>query len=216
MKIKNKYYREFLDSGLITELNEEIIQEALKNVQGFRGKFKDEGRALLILLYYTGCRPIEALRVKAKDIERDGHYVKVRLKGAKGGLPRTLYLKRSKPMVKELLDFAERNYDEMVIFWHYIGTYKRKVKTKKGDIKERIDKTDKLRYHFRVWFKDVLEKDDAIPPYFLRHNRFSKLAEKGVRMEDIRLVKGSKTFDSVTPYLHMSKERARKISSKLD
>jgi len=211
MKIKNRFYRKFLDEGIIVTIKETDMLRALDNVKGIRGKYVDEGRALLILLYYTGCRPNEALKVKAKDIEREKTYLKVKMQGSKGGYPRTIYIPYKHSMAKELFKYSSRVFDEMFLFFHYRSKYTRKVTTKSGEIKVRIDITDKLRYFFARWFKET-----EITPYVLRHNRLSKLAEKGATMEQLRQIKGAKSFDSVMPYLHLSKEQAQKVGRKID
>ena len=218
-KILNKQYRLFLDEGIINTLSEQDIAKALEGVKGLRGKHKDECRSLIILLYYTGCRPKEALQVHSRDIKRDKRHLTVKLVGSKGGRPRTIYLplgtnKKPRALVRELMNYAMSCYPDMLIFYHFIGHYLRRVKTKKGPVITRVDTTDKLRYHFKNWFKDVVE--GSISPYFLRHNRFSKLAQKGVTLEQLRLIKGSKSFDSIMEYLHMSKSEAEKISRKID
>jgi len=211
MKIKNKVYRQFLDEGIIQTVKEEDIQAALKNVNGIRGKYKAEARALLILLYYTGCRPNEALQLSGKDISRDKHYITVLLKGSKGGTPRTVYLPFKHGLVKELWGFVQGIPPVMLLFWHYANKYKRVRVTKKGETRETFETTDRLRYFFKRWFKDI-----DITPYVLRHNRLSKLAMKGATMEQLRQIKGAKSFDSVMPYLHLSKVEAQKVGRKID
>lgn len=209
-QIKNKLYREFLDNGIIQLLNEEHINRALSNIEG---KHKTEGRALLIALYYTGSRPNEILKLKGKDISKEGSYILVRVAGSKGGLPRTIYLQYKKPLVKELYKYGISMYPEAFLFYNYTNHYARTVKTSNGD-KLRIETTDILRYHFRKWFKGMFDSD--IVPYYLRHNRFSKLAEAGLNTKDLRMLKGSKTDNSVMPYLHLSSHSAKKIARKLE
>lgn len=206
-KIRNKRYREFLDQGLITTLNESDILQALKLIDGEHIK---EGRALLIIAYYTGARPTEYLKLKPKHITKKGSYCVVMMPASKGGKTRVIYLQLKRPLIKEFYQFACTIFDGVFLFYHYRTHYVRKIETKDG-IKERIDVTDGLRYHFKKWFRD-----EKITPYFLRHNRFSKLSESGATAEEIRQMKGSKTLESVFPYLHLSKRTAKKLARKLD
>lgn len=202
-KIKNKRYRDFLDNGLIDFLTKEDIDTALSKVTG---RNVVEGRALLIAMYYTGARPIEVLNIRAKDITKENSYVKIRLPASKNGLPRTLFFRYANPHIQELYKFAITIYDDMFIFLNFRSYYKRYL----PNGKVRIEITDSLRYHFNKWF------DGVINPYFLRHNRFSKLIAAGLRSKDIQFMKGAKTMASVEPYLHMSTLKAKKIAKKID
>lgn len=210
-KITNKAYRQFLDEGIIETLGESDIKKALSNI---KGKNVKEGRALLIALYYTGARPNEVLDIKSKDVQKKKSYVLIKVKGSKRGLPRTIYLQYRRPLVKEFYKYACSIFPGMYLFHNFIGHYERTYINKEGEIKTRIDTTDKLRYHVKKWFQGVVK--GSITPYFLRHNRFSKLAEKDVRLQDIRMLKGSRTTDSIKYYLHLSSRSAKKIARKMD
>ena len=102
----------------------------------------------------------------------------------------------------------------MLLFPHFINKYVRHYVNKKGEIKEVEETTNKVYYHVKKWFEGVLP--DSIPPYFLRHNRWSKLSEKGVDLNTLRMLKGSKTYDSITPYLHLSSDLSKKAARHID
>jgi len=209
-RITNKHYRKFLDEGIIEFFDETDLIDVLNNI---KGKHSIEGRALVIALYYTGARPVELLNIKAKDVTKDGRYVLIKVPGAKNGLPRTINLPYyKKPLVRELKDFAFSTMPERFLFWNYRGNSKVKVMTKRG-LKEYPFITYKVRDYFKKWFAN--SKLD-VPPYYLRHNRFSKLISKGATVEDIKFLKGAKRYDSVQPYVHMSSEKARKLAGKMD
>jgi site-specific recombinase XerD len=210
-KIKNKLYKEFLEHGIIKILTEEHIKQALANV---KGKNIREGRSLIIALYYTGARPNEILRMKAGDIEKEDKYIKLRVKASKGGLPRTIYLPFTSELPKQLLEYASSLPSDMYLFYHYLKKYKRKHINKFGVTKEYLEISNNLRYYFKKWFDKVIE--ESIPPYYLRHNRFSKLIEAGITLEEARMLKGSKTFNSIVPYIHMSTHAARNIAKKME
>lgn len=210
MKIKNIHYREFLDSGMIKTLEEADIVKALDSIGP---RYRQEARAMVILMYLTGARPIEILSLRAELFRKEGAYIIIKMPASKRGLTRDIYLRTNNPLVKEAWEYVSHSFPNLPLFRHYINTYVRKVKRKDGTEKELISKTDKLRYHFKQWFGEVLE--DGIPPYYLRHNRFSKLAEAGADMQELRLLKGSKTMDSITPYLHLSKKTAQKIAKRI-
>lgn len=209
-KIKNKNYRQFLDKGEITLIKPEQIDQALKNIKGSNYK---EGRSLLIALYYTGGRPNEVLDTNTEHINKEGSYLKYFLKGSKGGLSRTIYLPLRIPHIKELWKYRNAMPPNYQLFHHFKSKYTRTKVNKKGEIITLSETTAKLRYHLNKWFTGVIE--DSITPYFLRHNRFSQLSEAGAALQDIRMLKGSKTTESVTPYLHLSSKISKNIARKI-
>ena len=79
---------------------------------------------------------------------------------------------------------------------------------KKGITKDYPNITCKIQWLFKKYF--------IFPPYFLRHNRFSKLADKGVSLDQIRQLKGAKRMESITPYFHLSTALARVTAKKID
>lgn len=210
MKIKNVHYRQFLDNGIITLLTEDQIDISLSNVTG---RNKLEGRALLIALYYTGARPNEILSLYGKDVKQEGSFIVIQIPSSKGGLPRPVYLQYKKDKVKELYKFALGVFPDLYLFPNFRNSYTRTKINKKGVIKENTEITDKLRYYFKKWFKNI---EGGISPYFLRHNRFSSLISKGATQEDIRFLKGGKTLTSVTPYLHLSAASSKKLAKKIN
>lgn len=208
MKISNKHYREFLDEGVIEIVTPEHLEQALKNIPV---KNRRMARALLITLYYTGARPNEVLRLQAKDIKKQAHYISIFLRPSKGGLGRTLEFKYSNPHMKELWEWRALLMDALYVFYHFRSNSRQRRVSKSGTVKIAPNVSDKLGYHLKKWFTGVL--DDPVPPYYLRHSRFSQLIMTGkVGEEEIRIMKGAKSMDSVQPYIHMSKARLRKIS----
>jgi len=210
-KIKNKAYREFIDSGVINTIDDGIIRKALHNITG---KHRLEGRALLICLYYTGARPAEVLKMVARDITKQGGYVVIRVQAAKRGLSRLIYIQYKYGLIRELYAYAISLYPDQLLFYNYKGDYKRLRKTKKGSIVEYVSHTEKLKYHVEKWFNGVIE--GSITPYFLRHNRFSKMAEMGASDNEIRLIKGAKRMDSISHYIHLSKKTAKSAARRIN
>jgi len=223
-KIKNTLYKQFLEEGLIDTLEEDHIKQALdiiNNTNFRKGKSKEEAAALLLTLYYTGARPAEVLEIKAKNITKKGVYVIIQVPAKKRGLPRPIYLSYKNHYVKKIFDFAIKVYPDMLLFRNFRTKYTRRIKKIKKvegfPIKEittfRVEYTDGLRYYFKKWFSFLIE--GGIPPYFLRHNRFSRLSEDGASAEEIRIIKGSRRLESVTPYIHLSSNTAKKLAKKI-
>lgn len=203
----NKRYKKFIDTGVIDVLNESDILLVINTI---KSKHVIEARSLIIALYYTGARPVEILDLKAKDIKREGQYVTINVRGSKRGKPRVIHLRYKFIMVKELYKYASGLFENYLIFNHFRDSYKRVRMNKKGIPINYIEITNKLRYHFNKWFKG------DINPYFLRHNRFSKLAIAGITDRELRTIKGSKTFDSIEPYIHLSSHASKNIAKKLE
>lgn len=211
-KITNENYRKFYTKGMIEILTQEELDLALKNIKGIYGRHIKEGRALLICLYFTGARPIEVLQLRAENIYKEGSYIKIDLPTAKRGVPRTISLPSRLRLVKELYSFAQSNFRGKLLFYNYRGKRVKKYYVK-GVLKEYLDISDKLRYYVMKWFKDV--RKGSITPYFLRHNRFSQLANAGLTPQDIQFLKGSKRTDSVQPYLHLSRKKSEELAKKI-
>lgn len=209
-KVTNTHYRKFLDEGFIDLLTADHIAAALANIHGKNVK---EGRALLITLYYTGARPNEVLRLKCKDFQKKGSHLSINLVPSKGGRPRTFQISLKKRFVTELWQYVSFWQPDMIAFYHYAGTYTRIVTKKNGERIKRTTITDKLRYYFGKWFDGVIE--GGVPPYFLRHNRFSQLIQNGATVGEIQILKGARSMESVTPYIHMSEQMARNISKRI-
>lgn len=208
-KIKNQFYREFLDKGVIKLLDEDVMKSALTNL---RGKNIAEKRAFLIALYYSGARPNEILRLRAKDITKDGSHVVIQLSGSKRGLPRPFRMKHRLPFASELYKYANAFPAEYPLFYNITNTYMRKIIKKDGSVAYRKEISNTARHIVVQAFSGIME----ITPYYLRHNRFSKLIKRGLSVEDIMFLKGSRTLESVRPYIHMSEQKSKKIAGKVD
>jgi integrase len=210
-RIKNKNYIKFLKEGVIDFLTEDDLITALNNITSF----KSEARALNIILYYTGARPTEVLNLTAQDILKDGRYIIVQFKGGvKNTLPRKIRLLYNKPLVKEIYMYSTTLPSFAYMFYHFRSEYTRESISKKGIVKTYSEPSAKLRYYFKKWYRNCRIGETV--PYFLRHNRFSKLAEAGFSDRELRFYKGSKTNASIEPYIHMSSSSSKKLAKKID
>lgn len=211
-RVKNRWYREFLDMGRITTVTHDEINKALSNV---KGKYTRMGRALLILLYYTGCRPVEALQLRSADVRQEERCLVVFLRTAKRGVAREIFLPLNNDHIKELKQYLFGMPPSSYVFYGYVSRAKHRKKHKKdGSVYYISQTTHKLQHHFKMWFRGV--RDGGITPYFLRHNCFSRLAEMGHDQLDIKYLKGAKQLKSVEPYLHVSSVKAKKLSLSLN
>lgn len=207
VKITNTQYREFLNKGIISTIEPEHLNTILTNLQS---RHKTEATALIITAYLTGARPNEILQLKSHHIQTKGQNISIQLTGSKGGLPRTLFIPKKNTYAKILLQYAQTLPPNIFLFYHFRSNRVRITKNKKGHIKEQPVLSDRLYYHFKKWTTSIFP--DGIPPYYFRHNTFSKLImSDNITESDIKFLKGSKSLESVTPYLHLSKARSLKI-----
>ena len=215
---KNIHYKEFKKTGLIKYITIDHLKKALENIEKTTKKNEqEEAKALLITLYYTGCRPAEALLMKSKQIEKKGTHLKLLFVTLKGGRARTIWLSTKKfPLLRILYEWHLKKYHEEYLFFNFMGKYKHKrewfhKRENKLVNKEYIDLSAKLPYYFKKWFKGIVE----INPYYLRHNKFSKLAnDPQVTDRDLMQLKGARSYDSIEFYIHQSAQRAKKLSTK--
>ena len=203
--VTNKNYRQFLDHSIIDTISEDQIKIALNNVTG---KHTREGRALLITLYYTGARPNEVLNLKGKDVSKQESYIVFKMPGSKGGKTRPIYIPYRRELIRTVYNYSMGVFPDMYLFYNFRSKYTR---YKNGV--ESNEVSNNLRYYFKKWFTGVIE--GSIPPYFLRHNRFSNMAERGVSMEEILFYKGGLSMACVNKYVHLSTKTAKNIAKKI-
>jgi integrase len=207
-RITNRWYRQFLDDRTIEPITEEEVKKALENI---KGDYADMGRALLITLYYTGCRPAEALELKTENFSVQGTKLSISFKTLKRGVPRQLILSMSQnKLLMQLSAYAKTMPPQLYIFHRFRGAYVRSTRLKDGTTKTRTETSYKVYWHLIRWFKNV--REGSIPPYFLRHSLFSKLGEKGLTTRELAYVKGARRESSVEAYVHITPKQKEKIS----
>lgn len=215
-KIKNKMYVDFMNGNLSQFLSDDQI---IQVIDGISGKHRTQSRALVCVLYMTGCRPVEALKLKRDDFWIERSFLKIRVPGSKRGTNRTLSFRLKWKPTSVLWAYVKNLPMGLLVFYKYRSNYKRRVKIKKAELEEqkyRIynDTANRMWYYIKKWFEPVI--DGGISPYVLRHNRLSKLGEKGLEPEELRKFKGSRTLQSVMPYLHMTRKTSEKWARKLE
>jgi len=212
-KITNLSYRNFLDKGEIDTLSQEELEEALDYVDGINKKHIEEGKALLLVLYYTGCRPIEALKLQGQHVYKEGTYIKIAMQTAKRGVNRVISLPYRLKLVRQFYDYAQKNFREKLLFFNYRSKSVKRYQNNKGEIKGYENISHNLDYHIKKGFTGV--RNGSLTGYFLRHNRFSSLAEAGVSPQDIQFLKGGRDYNSVNAYLHLSRKKSEELAKKI-
>ena len=205
-KIINERYKEFIEKGTINLFSMEELDKGL--VKAGRSKFGNMARAFLIVLYYTGARPVELLQLKPTNFTKTKSFLDINIPTAKKGKARMVSIPMSRKYVTELFKYASSLFDEIYIFYELISKRTKVIPSKKtGELKEYIVNTDRVYYYIKKWID--------VNPYFLRHSRMSSLMKGGIDMIGLQQFKGTIRPDSVMPYLHMSKQMAQKIGRKL-
>lgn len=212
-RISNIEYKKFRETGLIEIIQPTQLQEWIDSIEP--GMYtKEQARALLIILYYSGRRPSEIILLKRQDITREpGEKVFwVTFPTKKKGISSTLAFRSSNKHLKEFYDFAVKAFPFMPIFNSFQSkstvTTKWKTKNKEGgfDFKEKSHAytSHKVGYWVKKW--------TGKPPYYFRHSRMSQLAKKGATAFELMHFKGAKDLKSVNAYVHMSQPEAKKLS----
>lgn len=203
---KDKRYLGFKSIEGFDPIEKEEFQVILDNV---KHRHKDAARALIILLYYSGCRPVEALQLTRQSFKKEGNKLWVVFPAAKDGTIGSIMFQAKNQHIKELSDYSLRAWAPgYPIFFRLRGKGRRIVSyedKKKGIVvqKEYNEITRNVRY--------FVKKASGTVPYFFRHNRFSKASALGANIQELMELKRAKREASCYPYLHFSKERKAKL-----
>lgn len=222
--VKNQYYKNFLDGNAIEEISRDDIIKVLDNIDH---QYIDQARVLVIIAWATAARPNEYLRLTPEHFIRDSEFLKIKMPCSKGSSKRTVsFLRKMEdgnedPLVSEVHEYVRKLFPQQYLFWFFrsnavrYGTTKN-VRTKEGKtIKKRYDKiyfelSRKLKYYFPKWFECLFE--DGIPPYYLRHNRATKVYEKLGGGPTMHLT-GWTSERMLKRYVHKTKKMEREIGN---
>ena len=147
-------------------------------------------RVALILLYYTGARPSEIVNLKKEHVKKFRNQIAINFITLKKGLSRTIWLPLN-DLTKEILEQAEKLQPDQFLL-------------------------PRIRHGWNI--RDLVYRvsDNTLTAYFFRHNRLSKLANKGFDIYTLRYFKGAKTITSVEPYVQMAGTPVKKLAKHLD
>lgn len=216
----NERYKKFLARQIVEPINKEEFKALLGTIES---RHLREARALCILLWTTGARPNEAVRLHRDNLSRKDSSLWIDLPGSKGSLARTIELPVKNDLVAELWEYVSLIFPGLLLFPHFVSAKHRpriQKKNRKGEIKyyygaNGADSANctgytiyntTLRYHFKKWFN--------LPPYIFRHNRLTIAAEK-LTLNQLKQLKGAKTEASVWPYISLTKKEAQTIGREL-
>lgn len=218
MLVKNEKYRAFLRGEMMQTILREDFAGYLDNVKHAQLK---QARSMLVLLWATCKRPNEILQVRGGDVTRKGKYLQVKIPGSKGGFATPVLLPLRDTLVQEIWAYSKDKFPEQYLFWAFrsksvkngtVKTYRKKqADGTYAVVRKTYDRqypalANNLLYWVNKWF--------GIPPYYFRHNRLTVAAGK-LEANELRIMKGAKTFESVQPYLHYNEKMGKRIANEL-
>jgi len=242
--IKNKYYAEFIiqkaekenkstktvhiDYAFKDKLDEWLND--LPNQKKPRKCSTQQARALLLLLYYSGCRESEAVQLMGQGIVKTARLLKnkqkkyfyeVDIPALKGGKNERLYLAINEH-TEELYNYCKGIHPRERAFYSFYSPQKNTVRYQKTS--EMLVKTPNLNGTFTLTkekYKETKSKQytrvggkvykyvnlwTERTPHFFRHNRFSIDKANGWSNEQIMRFKRATSYRSIQPYLHITPE----------
>lgn len=154
-------------------------QEAIEMVSKAKNS---RDRFIIAMLYLTGCRPIELVKTKAKDImfPGDGRVV-IRLSTAKLGQRKGFYLK------ERVLDINESS-----TFVDILKSYTQGLTADAFLVPISCVRIRAIVYEL---------SNNQFCPYHFRHSRLTNLARMGWGIDQLMYWKGSSDSGSVSAYL---------------
>jgi integrase len=221
-KITNPQYRKFMDGDYLLIATVDHINKAIDTIKTMRKRNEKELIHFLIIIYYTGARPAEILKLNRESFKIEGRELSIDIQTLKRGSPRKNLIPMRHALVKQLWQYVSSLPPYTPIFDKLCAS--RLLPSKKKDGTLSADKNGLQKFHtdttYKVYnhFKHVFDGTEleGIPPYYLRHSRFTAMSEKGASIQDIKYWKGAKSIDSVNPYMHRSLAQAKKTSRLID
>lgn len=225
--IKNQFYKDFLDGFLITEITREDVLQVLASIDHLQ---LEQARVLVILAWATGRRPNEYLRLTPEHFSRSKEFLEIKMPGSKGSSATTVSLPRyvkdgdiEDPLTLEVYNYVRTLAPNQWLFWFFRSNAIRHGVTKKYTNKDGVplvkqyDKvyekvSNKLPYYFQKWFNVLFP--DGVPPYYLRHNRATKVLDAAGREATIQHF-GWKTEVTLKKYVHKTRKMRKKIAEGL-
>jgi integrase len=216
-KITNSRYLQFKNPNKdFDEYTQEEFEEKLATIKYPNPDKTQQARILSIALYYTGLRPIEVISLQPDAINKTGQDITIFLKAAKNGLEGQIILPSTK-LTREFYAYAKKCVPGTNIFYYFMSKSRNKPKYKKFHkvlkddqivtIAEEVqgdypNPAHNLNYFINKWF--------GVPPYYFRHNRFTKMKKLGASNDDIRMAKLGRTEYSTLAYVKYDSVEAGK------
>lgn len=220
-KITNKRYSLHFKKGKFEPMQKEEFYQRLNKIN-VKPHLLNPFKYFFLILYWSARRPIQVLeltrgqlrKTTLKDIKTGewNDFLEIEPAPRKGEKPVTIYLMFDNiPLLADFWNWAEGAPEDFKPFYMLKSKQKHTVKwkTKTGQLREKENEYISSRMWY--WANKFFE----IPPYFLRHNRYTVMRLNGATFEEIKTFKGAKTMASVEVYVHPDEETLRSISKNL-
>ena len=173
--------------------NREIIIKLIQNISNIKH------RALIEIMYSSGIRPFEAIKLKWLDLDLINKTIRVN--NGKGKKDRLSLL--SDVVIKHLLDLKEQKPENNdYVFFSQAKPKTHITKKTLSKILENASKKANLGY--------------IVTPYQLRHSYATHSLEDGVDIRHIQVLMGHSSSKTTEIYTKVTKENLKKIRSPLD
>lgn len=178
------------------QITDSIIDNIILNIKGHHVR---EGRALLILLYLTGCHATEALKLKGSNFSKVNNYwLSINFMYDGKNKARIVKLRLKDKFVSDLASYAFGCFSNMYLFYNYQSHYERKNKTEIGS---------KLNHYIKKWFEACSINEVSLRD--LKQNRRFLLKQQKKKEDYIR-----EFFGDLSP-LEQFEARKNIISKKI-
>lgn len=197
-KYKTKYLK-----GLMAGDFEPIYFSEFKDFYN-KAKFI-EHKHLLFISYITGLRPIEVKSIVKESIGFVGKYITLRIKTAKKGVSRLIYIPLSSDPARSFKSWIKNiTFPKEYVFPTFVK------------VRNIRDKFIYLNNKYGIGRYNDKGELEAFSFYTFRHNILTLLAENGADFLDLQIFKGAKLnkslYGSATYYIHRSQEKIKKIA----
>jgi integrase/recombinase XerD len=192
-------FRDFLPYPKVRSKLPNILsrEEVARLIEAGNGLFE---RTLLMVLYGTGMRRSEVVRLKVADI--DSQRMVIHVVNGKGGKDRDL------PLSPALLDTLRT-------YWRWL---KPRVYLFPSRLHRDVEQpvTDKIVWRTCAEARKRAGIQKQVSPHLIRHSWATHLLEAGTDLRSIQLLLGHEDLEVTARYLHLSEQHLHKIVNPLD
>ncbi len=187
-------------------LTEQEVKSLFNSVAQDNSLHAKRNRAMVYLLYATGMRISELIKLTLSDLHFDSEFVGVQGKGGKQRhipIPTSIVL-----IIKDYLESEERLIEDK----------KSKKRTSYLFTIQYGKKVNHMsRQSFWVILKELWEKTgskNSISPHKLRHSFATHMLKNGADLRSLQLLLGHENLSTVQIYTHVEKSYLRKVYDK--
>lgn len=188
-------------------LTEEEIQQLFTVIDADTSPHGIRNKVMIYMLYATGMRATELVKLAVSAIHFDTGYISVQ---GKGGKQRLIPLPQ--PMLTLLQDYLSHAHKE-------VANYKNTDVACPYVFPTRYGSTVKAMTRQALWgiIKDAWKKTGnarAISPHILRHSIATHLLKKGAHLRSLQMLLGHENISTVQVYTHVETSHLRTIYDK--